>query len=139
LLIEPRAFRDVTAKVDSMLKGGLVEVVEHAVRGEVAQLSEMVGAATINNTAFETNPRREPTMPSQQVQDEQLPPDPDLPASSKKLLACNTCGGAFNDAAEHRAHFRCDWHRHNLKLKMVQKPPVSEQEFNESCLLGATS
>lgn len=42
---------------------------------------------------------------------------------------CNTCGGAFANAAEYRAHFRSDWHRFNQKLKLKSIPPVSEEEF----------
>ena len=52
--------------------------------------------------------------------------------------ACNTCGGAFAPG-EYRAHFRSDWHRYNVKLKMRNAAPVSEEEFllcdSEMCLL----
>lgn len=44
--------------------------------------------------------------------------------------SCNTCGGSFEDNNEYRNHFRSDWHRHNLKLKMKGLPLIpSEQEF----------
>lgn len=48
--------------------------------------------------------------------------------SSEAKKACNTCGGSFT-AAQYRAHFRSDWHRYNMKLKMSGAAPVSEQEF----------
>lgn len=41
---------------------------------------------------------------------------------------CNTCGGAFTPG-EYRSHFRSDWHRYNVKLKMKGVSPVSEKEF----------
>ncbi|KAL9181927.1 hypothetical protein ACHAXT_012270 [Thalassiosira profunda] len=41
---------------------------------------------------------------------------------------CNTCGGAFTPG-EYRAHFRSDWHRYNVKLKMSGAAVVSEKEF----------
>ncbi|KAL3791141.1 hypothetical protein HJC23_000561 [Cyclotella cryptica] len=41
---------------------------------------------------------------------------------------CNTCGGNFTPG-EYRAHFRSDWHRYNVKLKMKGVRPVSEKEF----------
>ena len=41
---------------------------------------------------------------------------------------CNTCGGAFTPG-EYRSHFRSDWHRYNVKLKMKSVAPVSEREF----------
>ena len=43
--------------------------------------------------------------------------------------SCNTCGGSFPTANAYRAHFRSDWHRYNMKLKMKGIAPVSEQEF----------
>mmetsp|Transcript_19126 Transcript_19126/g.41374 ORF Transcript_19126/g.41374 Transcript_19126/m.41374 type:complete len:447 (-) Transcript_19126:1104-2444(-) len=42
--------------------------------------------------------------------------------------SCNTCGGAFSPA-QYRAHFRSDWHRYNIKLKMSGAAIVSEEEF----------
>ena len=41
---------------------------------------------------------------------------------------CNTCGGSFAPG-EYRLHFRSDWHRYNVKLKMKGVAPVSEKEF----------
>ena len=43
--------------------------------------------------------------------------------------SCNTCGGSFT-MNEYRAHFRSDWHRHNLKLKMKDRPVLTLEEFN---------
>lgn len=42
--------------------------------------------------------------------------------------SCNTCGGAFAPG-QYRLHFRSDWHRYNVKLKMRGCVPVSEKEF----------
>ena len=41
---------------------------------------------------------------------------------------CNTCGGSFTPG-EYRSHFRSDWHRYNVKLKMKGVAPISEREF----------
>lgn len=48
--------------------------------------------------------------------------------SSSDGKACLTCGGSFTQS-EYRAHFRSDWHRYNIKLKMKNVAPVSEREF----------
>eukprot|EP00592_Proboscia_alata_P020161 CAMPEP_0194410530 /NCGR_PEP_ID=MMETSP0176-20130528/8597_1 /TAXON_ID=216777 /ORGANISM="Proboscia alata, Strain PI-D3" /LENGTH=469 /DNA_ID=CAMNT_0039211937 /DNA_START=189 /DNA_END=1598 /DNA_ORIENTATION=+ len=45
--------------------------------------------------------------------------------------SCNTCSGSFT-ASEYRAHFKSDWHRYNLNLKMEGVKCVSEDEF-KSC------
>ena len=49
-------------------------------------------------------------------------------ATTESKKACNTCGGSFTPT-EYRAHFRSDWHRYNIKLKMKNVMPVSEEEF----------
>merc|ERR1711871_64118 len=43
---------------------------------------------------------------------------------------CNTCGGNFPDAAAYRAHFKSEWHRHNLKLKMKGEPIIPSEELS---------
>ena len=40
--------------------------------------------------------------------------------------ACNTCGGCFDPIA-YRAHFRSEWHRFNLKLKLLNQPPLTNE------------
>ena len=42
--------------------------------------------------------------------------------------ACNTCGGSF-DSAGYRDHFRSEWHRFNLKIKLKNKKPIDEESF----------
>jgi len=42
--------------------------------------------------------------------------------------SCNTCGGEFTPT-QYRAHFRSDWHRYNVKLKMKGAKHVDEKEF----------
>jgi len=49
--------------------------------------------------------------------------------TSTAAKSCNTCGGSFVTPASYRSHFKSDWHRYNIKLKMKGVTPVSEQEF----------
>jgi hypothetical protein len=44
--------------------------------------------------------------------------------------ACNVCFGAtFLDVEEQRAHFRSDWHRYNVKIRLRGGKPISEVDF----------
>ncbi|KAL1943104.1 hypothetical protein VTO73DRAFT_4775 [Trametes versicolor] len=44
--------------------------------------------------------------------------------------ACNICLGAtFVDVDDQRAHFRSDWHRYNVKIRLGGGEPVSEARF----------
>ena len=48
----------------------------------------------------------------------------------EKQKTCLTCGiGSFVDILDQREHFKTDWHRYNVKLRVLNKPSVSEEEF----------
>ena len=52
--------------------------------------------------------------------------------------ACNVCLGAtFLDVEEQRTHFRSDWHRYNVKIRLRGGNPVSEVDFAK--LVDSTS
>lgn len=51
-------------------------------------------------------------------------------ALSAAPFKCNTCSAPFFESLAHRAHFKSDWHRINLKRKLLKLPLVtSEEEF----------
>ncbi|KAF9105372.1 hypothetical protein BGX27_009656 [Mortierella sp. AM989] len=52
---------------------------------------------------------------------------PDAPRSS--LFTCLACHVAFKSADIQREHYRSDWHRYNLKRKMVELPPITAEMF----------
>lgn len=42
---------------------------------------------------------------------------------------CITCRVAFKDADIQRMHYKTDWHRYNLKRKVVELPSITAEEF----------
>src|SRR5712671_7397256 len=51
-------------------------------------------------------------------------------ATTHGSRACNVCIGAtFQDVEEQRAHFRSDWHRYNVKIRLRGGKPTSEVDF----------
>ena len=58
---------------------------------------------------------------------------PDLPPTTTFNTgprACNICQGiTFLDVDQQRAHFRTDWHRYNIKIRLNGGKPVSEPAF----------
>ncbi|CAK8682747.1 unnamed protein product [Clavelina lepadiformis] len=44
---------------------------------------------------------------------------------------CITCHVAFTNADVQRLHYKSDWHRYNLKRKVVALPPISIENFQE--------
>lgn len=68
----------------------------------------------------------------------QPPPSPPrselpLPAAepaATSARACNIClGASFADVDQQRAHFRSDWHRYNVKIRLNGSDPVTENQF----------
>nr|CAB3268016.1 zinc finger protein 622 [Phallusia mammillata] len=53
---------------------------------------------------------------------------------SQSVFTCITCHVAFTDADIQRSHYKTDWHRYNLKRKVVALPPVSAQNFQEKVI-----
>jgi hypothetical protein len=64
------------------------------------------------------------------------PATPSLPSAATSATsgarACNIClGVAFAGVDEQRAHFRSDWHRYNVKIRMSGGIAVSETQFTQ--------
>lgn len=45
-----------------------------------------------------------------------------------KQNKCSTCNALVGDAKQYRDHFKSDWHKHNLKRKTRQLPPLTAEE-----------
>jgi hypothetical protein len=64
-------------------------------------------------------------------------------AATHGSRTCNVCLGAiFLDVEEQRVHFRSDWHRYNVKIRLRGGKPTSEVDFAklvDSTSIGTTS
>jgi len=56
---------------------------------------------------------------------------PEKPGQGAPLLTCITCGVGFRDAELQRGHYKSDWHRYNLKRRVVDLASVTEDQFLE--------
>ena len=46
-------------------------------------------------------------------------------------LRCPTCAQNFPSTEAHKEHYRSEFHRYNLKRKMVKLSPITEEQFKE--------
>ncbi|KAH6782583.1 sequence-specific DNA binding transcription factor [Perilla frutescens var. frutescens] len=53
-----------------------------------------------------------------------------------KQQKCSTCNAFVGDAKEYREHFKSDWHKHNLRRKTRQLPPLTAEECMGDIELG---
>lgn len=49
-------------------------------------------------------------------------------------FTCISCRVAFADADIQRQHYKTDWHRYNLKRKVVNLAPVTAEDFQQRVL-----
>lgn len=49
-------------------------------------------------------------------------------------FTCTTCRVLFKDSEIQRLHYKTDWHRYNLKRKVVELPSVTAEEFQKRVL-----
>lgn len=53
-----------------------------------------------------------------------------------KQNKCSTCNALVGDAKQYREHFKSEWHKHNLKRKTRNFPPISAEECLADMELG---
>ncbi|CAA2975824.1 ribosome maturation SBDS [Olea europaea subsp. europaea] len=53
-----------------------------------------------------------------------------------KQNQCSTCNASIGNAKEYREHFKSDWHKHNLRRKTRQLPPLTAEECMADMELG---
>ncbi|KAI8845589.1 hypothetical protein BC829DRAFT_399408 [Chytridium lagenaria] len=49
--------------------------------------------------------------------------------SNAAIFTCLACHVAFHGAEHQREHYKSDWHRYNLKRKVADLPPVTQEAF----------
>lgn len=54
-------------------------------------------------------------------------------------FTCISCHVVFKEANIQREHYRTDWHRYNLKRKVVDLPPVTAEGINQFLILKTFS
>ncbi|KAG7443658.1 uncharacterized protein BT62DRAFT_972254 [Guyanagaster necrorhizus] len=80
--------------------------------------TELLDTLTPRNLVNQQPQRRTPSFTP--------PAEPTLTSSR----ACNICNGStFLDVAEQRSHYRSDWHRYNVKIRLGGGSAVNESEF----------
>lgn len=55
-------------------------------------------------------------------------------SSYQGALTCVTCQIVFETGETHRIHYKTDWHRYNLKRKIINLPPVDQLTFESRIL-----
>ncbi|KAK1404025.1 C2H2-type domain-containing protein [Heracleum sosnowskyi] len=52
----------------------------------------------------------------------------DVVGDVKQQSKCSTCNAYVGDSKQYREHFKSEWHKHNLRRKTKQLPPLSAEE-----------
>ncbi|GAA5970787.1 hypothetical protein JCM8115_002943 [Rhodotorula mucilaginosa] len=82
-------------------------------------------------TSHPLHPANRQPSTAEQAQDEEEAPLPDTRPPGGGAYTCALTGASFSTLDGLKQHYRTDWYRYNVKLKLQgKKTPVSEQEFN---------
>ncbi|KAK1436451.1 hypothetical protein QVD17_02231 [Tagetes erecta] len=112
--IDPGIFRDCDALVRNLQ--GRSEILAISVHGE--------GDIHADDVSTSEEPKKSNDVDRQlteKMQKATLAPTSDV-------KHCTTCDALVGDAKQYREHFKSDWHKHNLKRKTRQLPPLSAEE-----------
>ncbi|KAI3733149.1 hypothetical protein L1987_64367 [Smallanthus sonchifolius] len=112
--IDPGIFRDCDALVRNLQ--GRSEILAISVHGEGDFHADDV------STSEET---KKPTEDLDQLTEKMQKP---TFTQTTDVKHCATCDAPVGDAKQYREHFKGDWHKHNLKRKTRQLPPLSAEE-----------
>ena len=58
-----------------------------------------------------------------------IPPNEGMVSVEAPRFTCVACGLVFSTSSDQQAHFRTDLHIYNLRRKVLDYPPVTEEEF----------
>ncbi|KAF9600999.1 hypothetical protein IFM89_014984 [Coptis chinensis] len=73
---------------------------------------------------------------SQKVQKQAISEGNGSTGAEAKQNKCSTCDAVIGDAKQYRDHFKSEWHKHNLKRKTRQLPPLTAEECMADVELG---
>lgn len=123
--MDPGLFRDCDALVRNLQ--GRSEILAISVHGE----GDIHADHYDGHEDVSSSESKEPPVVvqlSEKMQKQTLVQKPDNSEGQVKQNKCSTCDEIVGDAKQYREHFKSDWHKHNLKRKTRQLPPLSAQE-----------
>ncbi|XP_072999682.1 uncharacterized protein [Typha latifolia] len=123
--IEPGLFRDCDALVRNLQ--GRLEILGVSVHVEgdahVDQYED-----TEDFPSKSTNDSDPVIQLSERIQKQNISTENKVGEEKIKQSRCNTCDAVVGDAKQYREHFKTEWHKHNLKRKTMELPPLSAEE-----------
>jgi len=106
-------------------------MIDHQVRKDASKMEEHELARVTREMAAAVEPdagaAQESVSEPAEEEASQAPEAEPAPVREWKFK-CNSCLAGWDEAAEHRKHFRSDWHRVNLKRRVEGLEAVSEEQ-----------
>ncbi|KAI4339307.1 hypothetical protein MLD38_024266 [Melastoma candidum] len=122
--VDPSVYRDCEAVVRNLQ--GKVEVLAYSVHVEGDTQVEHYDE---HEDVSAQMPGPDPTMQlTERLEKQTLAPKYESSKVEVKQNKCSTCNAVIGDAKEYRDHFKTDWHKHNLRRKTKQLPPLTAEE-----------
>jgi ribosome maturation protein SDO1 len=124
--IDPGSFRDCDAMVRNLQ--GRLEIMAVSVHGEgdtqVDNYDDHEDAPLSSLPESSTSVQQL----TEKVQKQTISSKSSNSEGGVKQNKCSTCDAVVGDSKQYREHFKSDWHKHNLKRKTRQLPPLTADE-----------
>ncbi|CAK9134243.1 unnamed protein product [Ilex paraguariensis] len=128
--IDPGFFRDCDALVRNLQ--GRLEILHVEGNSTVDHYDDQEDVPpSLPEKSADSLPQLSEKMQNQKISAKEKRAEEDV-----KQNKCNTCNALVGDSKQYREHFKSDWHKHNLKRKTRQLPPLSAEECMADMEIG---
>lgn len=86
------------------------------------------GARAVEEEQQHSRGQRDERGGANSAQERPLVPPPSAPREPAKGMRCTTCNCLVGTRESYREHCKTKWHKHNMRRKTRQLPPLSEEE-----------
>ncbi|KAA8538332.1 hypothetical protein F0562_027845 [Nyssa sinensis] len=131
--VEPGFFRDCDALVRNLQ--GRLEILSVSVHGEGDTHMDHYDD---NEDVLSSLPKQSDSVVqlSDKMQTQTISAKDGNSEGEMKQNNCSTCNALVGDTKQYREHFKSDWHKHNLRRKTKQLPPLTAEECMADVEIG---
>ncbi|KAL3513782.1 hypothetical protein ACH5RR_026499 [Cinchona calisaya] len=123
--MEPSLFRDCDAAVRNM--HGRLEILAVNVHVDSDTHVDHYDDHEDEPSSLRRDPSDPVPQPSHQMQNQTISTSGSSDVEVKQTK-CSTCNAFVGDSKDYREHFKSEWHKHNLRRKTRQLPPLTAEE-----------
>lgn len=132
--MDPGFFRDCDAMVRNL--HGRLEILAVSVHGEGDTHVDNYDDHEDAPSSLPNESKDSVLQLTEKMQKQTIKPKNTNAEGEVKQNKCSTCDALVGDSKQYREHFKSEWHKHNLKRKTRQLPPLTADECMSDVEIG---